>query len=60
VIFRVEKWPWDLIINIFNVLKCNFADVDEALFNDVEMPFERILYILGFKNRFGRTRQEIF
>jgi shikimate kinase len=31
------------------VLKWNFGDVDEAMFHDVEMSFERIFYILGIE-----------
>jgi hypothetical protein len=31
------------------VLKINFADFDEAMFHDVERPFERIFYILGIE-----------
>jgi hypothetical protein len=32
-----------------NVLKCDFGDVDEAMFHDVERSQERILYILEIK-----------
>jgi hypothetical protein len=27
----------------------DFGDIDEAMFHDVERPFERILYILGLQ-----------
>jgi hypothetical protein len=35
-----------------NVLKCDFLDVDEAMFLDVEGLFERIFYILVIEKRF--------
>jgi hypothetical protein len=28
-------------------LKCDFGDIDEAMFHDVERSFESIFYILG-------------
>jgi hypothetical protein len=31
------------------VLKINFADFDEAIFHDVERPFERIFKILSIE-----------
>jgi hypothetical protein len=31
------------------VLKINFAEFDEAVFHDVERPFERIFYILSIE-----------
>jgi hypothetical protein len=34
VMFVVGEWPWELIICSLNVLKCNFGDVDEAVFHD--------------------------
>jgi hypothetical protein len=39
----------EIIICLLNVLKCDFGDVDEAMFYDVEMPFEGIFYILGIQ-----------
>jgi hypothetical protein len=32
-----------------NVLKCDFGDVDEKIFHDVERTFGRIFFILGFQ-----------
>jgi hypothetical protein len=37
----------ELIICRLNVLNCDFVDVDEAMFHDVERPLERILYVVG-------------
>jgi hypothetical protein len=37
----------ELNICFLNVLKFYLRDVDEAMFDDVERPLERILYILG-------------
>jgi hypothetical protein len=47
--FSVHEWPWELIICLLNVLKCNFVDVDEAVFHDDEGPIERNFYIFGIK-----------
>jgi hypothetical protein len=41
------EWPRDLIIFRLNVFNCDFVDVDEAMFHDVERPLERILYVVG-------------
>jgi hypothetical protein len=30
--FLVGKWTWDLIICLLDVLKCDFREVDEAMF----------------------------
>jgi hypothetical protein len=32
-----------------NVLKCNFGDVDEAMFHDVERPYEHIFFLLSME-----------
>jgi hypothetical protein len=45
MMFFVCKWPRQLIICHQNVLKCDFIDVDDASFRDVERPLERILGI---------------
>jgi hypothetical protein len=36
-------------IFLLDVLKYNFGEVDEAMFHDVERPFERISDVLGIK-----------
>jgi hypothetical protein len=54
--FYVSEWPRELIICLLYVLKCDIGDVDEAMFHDVERPFERIFYTLGIQKRFGRSR----
>jgi hypothetical protein len=43
----VGGWAWEFIICLLYVLQNNFGEVDEAMFHDVEMPFEYIFYILG-------------
>jgi hypothetical protein len=50
-----KKAIWkENIICLLNVLKCDFGDVDEAMFHDVERSFERIFYNLGLqKSDFG-------
>jgi hypothetical protein len=48
VMFLFE-WSTELIICLLNILKCDFFDVDEAIFLDVERPFERIFYILDIQ-----------
>jgi hypothetical protein len=47
--FEVGEWPWELIICLLNFLKCDFGDFVEAIFHDVDRPFESIFYILGFQ-----------
>jgi hypothetical protein len=46
---KVGEWARKLIICFLNVLKCDIGEVDEAIFHDVEKPFERIFYILGIQ-----------
>jgi hypothetical protein len=41
-----------------NELKCDFGDVDEAMFHDVERPFKRIFYILAILKRFVRIPRD--
>jgi hypothetical protein len=36
-------------VNPYSALKFVFGDVDEAMFHDVEGPFERIFFILGIQ-----------
>jgi hypothetical protein len=36
---------------LVNVLKCDFVEVDEAMFLFVERHFERIFYILGMQKK---------
>jgi hypothetical protein len=38
-----------LIICLLNVLKNDFGEVDEAMFEGVERPFELIFCILGIE-----------
>jgi hypothetical protein len=45
--FFVGECVWEFIICLLFVLQNNFCEVDEAMFHDVEMPFEYIFYILG-------------
>jgi hypothetical protein len=40
--FQIGDWPWKLIIFFLKDLKWDLGDVDEAMFHDVERPFERI------------------
>jgi hypothetical protein len=43
------EWPWEIIICLANVLKCDFGDVVEAMFHDVEKTFDCIFYIHGIQ-----------
>jgi hypothetical protein len=49
VIFQIGEWAWDLIICLLNDLKVDLGDVDEAMFHDVDRPFEYIFYIPGIQ-----------
>jgi hypothetical protein len=44
----------ELIICLLNVLKCDFVDVDEAVFHDVERPLEHIFHIVGIQKAISR------
>jgi hypothetical protein len=41
IIYGVE-FPWELVICLQDVLYIDFGDVNEAMFHDIESPFERI------------------
>jgi hypothetical protein len=46
---------------ILNVSKYYFSDVHEAMFHDVERPFEGIFYILGIqKSDLDEIAKEMF
>jgi hypothetical protein len=46
--FEEGEWTLELIIYLLYLFNCDF-DVGEAMFEDVETPFERIFYILGIQ-----------
>jgi hypothetical protein len=45
--FNVGEWSWKIIICLLDILKCDFREVEEAIFQGFERPFELIFYILG-------------
>jgi hypothetical protein len=47
--FQVGEWPCELKICLVKVLKCDFGDVDDAIFHCVEIKFQRFFYILVIK-----------
>jgi hypothetical protein len=47
--FQVGKWPWEIKICLLEVLKGDFGDVDEEMFQGVERPCELIFYLLGIQ-----------
>jgi hypothetical protein len=42
-----------------SVLKCDFGDVDEEVFHDVERPCELIFYILGIQISHSKEVAEV-
>jgi asparagine synthetase A len=46
VMFHVDQWPWELIICFRDVLKNDFFEVAEAMFQGVERTCEIIFCIL--------------
>jgi hypothetical protein len=54
VIFQVGKWPWKLIICRQDVLKCDFVDVDRAMFQGVGIMRTLFLHSGNRKKRLGR------
>jgi hypothetical protein len=47
MMFQVSDWHRDLITWLLNVLKFDFSEVDEAMFQGVDRPCEIITYFLG-------------
>jgi hypothetical protein len=45
--FYVGEWPWEIKDCILDVLKNNFVEVYEAVFQSVQMPFQIIFYVLN-------------
>jgi hypothetical protein len=52
VMIKLRECPWELIIYLLNVLKCDFGNDDEAMFHDVERPFEGFFYILSIEKNY--------
>jgi hypothetical protein len=44
-----SEWPWGLIICLLGVLKNDFDEVDEAMFQGVQGPFLLIFNISGIE-----------
>jgi hypothetical protein len=44
-----SRWPWELIICFQNLLKKYFGEVNEAMFQGVEVPCEFIFCIVGIE-----------
>jgi hypothetical protein len=55
-LFQVGEWPLELIIGLLNILKNDFGEVDEAMFQGVERPCELIIFPGHLKKRLGRSR----
>jgi hypothetical protein len=59
--FEVDEWSWELIICLLKVFKCEYRDVNKAMFHNVERPFERVCYILGIpKSDFDEVAEVMF
>jgi hypothetical protein len=43
---------------LVNVLKCDFVEIDEAMFLVVERPFERDFYILGMEKKIRTIKRK--
>jgi hypothetical protein len=44
-----NEWPWEIIICLLDVLKNDFGEVDEAMFQGVERPCVLIFCVLGIE-----------
>jgi hypothetical protein len=42
--FKVGEWPVELIICLLDVLKNDFVEVDEAMFQGVQRPCEHVMF----------------
>jgi hypothetical protein len=49
VIFQIGKWPCELMICLLEVLKCDFGDVQEALFQGVKKAMRKHFLPFGQK-----------
>jgi hypothetical protein len=47
--FKVGEWPRELTICLLDVLKYDFGEVDEAMFQVVERPCDLIFCIMGIE-----------
>jgi hypothetical protein len=47
-VLRTE-WPWELIMWLLDVLKNDFGEGDEAIFQGLERQYELIFCVLGFE-----------
>jgi hypothetical protein len=45
----LDECPWDLINCLLQVVKIEFAEFDEVMFQDVERPYELIFYMLSIE-----------
>jgi hypothetical protein len=45
---------------LLDVLKCDFVDVDEAMFQGVERPCEKIFYLLDKKRDLDEVAEMMF
>jgi hypothetical protein len=51
VTFQVGEWPCGLIICLLDVLKCDFGEVDEAMFQGVERYGENFVFIMDIQKK---------
>jgi hypothetical protein len=49
VMFQLGEWPWETINCILDNLKCDFYEVDEAMFRGIDRPCEKIISFLGIE-----------
>jgi hypothetical protein len=55
---QVGEWLWEIIICILDVLKCDYGEVDETMFQGVERPCELIFTNLGIgKTTWMKSRE---
>jgi hypothetical protein len=47
--FDVGEWPLVLIISHLDVLKNDFGEVDETMFQGVESPYELLFCIMSIE-----------
>jgi hypothetical protein len=48
--FQVGEWPWEIIICLLDVVKCNFGEVHESMVQMFEKHWELIFCLLDISN----------
>jgi hypothetical protein len=51
MMLQVGEWTWELIICPLDILKNDFCEIDEAMFQGVELPLRTHVLYAGFRKK---------